>query len=498
MAQTSYTTPGVYVEIESRGPKPITPVGMSTAAFIGFTQKCEGDLGKPVEITNWTQFTSIFGDFVNGAFLPDAVYGHFANGGGRCYVVSVNAIDNIEFKPAEVKIKNGSNKDCLTATLINPLIKAASVEIVQEKDSELLLIKVYVDEEEKESFPISLDEKSEHFAQNIKSDYVSIKVTGGGTPKVEKYDFAVSSAASEDVDFLGDEEKRTGLKGLVAYEDVRLLACPDIMAVYQKGNEKSINKILAVQKEMIAQCENLKDRFAILDTPPGMSLADVRKWRNDLGSPTYAALYYPWLKVPDLTSRDGGTKLIPPSGHVIGIYNRSDANYGVHKAPANEPLQNVLDLEYKVNKAENGSLNDKGINCIRAFSGRGIRVWGARTLAAKDEGEWKYINVRRLFIMIATSLEESLQWVTFEPNNHELWAKVTRDITFFLDIVWRSGALFGQTPAEAFYVKCDKELNPKQIRDLGQLIIEVGVAPTTPAEFVIIRLSQWAGPNAEG
>ena len=160
-----------------------------------------------------------------------------------------------------------------------------------------------------------------------------------------------------------------------------------------------------------------------------------------------------------------------------------------------EVVTGAIDIEFNLTKGEQGTLNPIGVNCIRSFPGRGIRVWGARTLSS--DGSWRYINVRRLFIVVGASLDTGMQWVVFEPNDHTLWAKVRRDVNAFLSTIWLSGALFGTTKGDAFYVKCDEELNPTEIRDLGQLIIEIGMSPVKPAEFVIFRLSQWAGPNAE-
>ena len=190
-----------------------------------------------------------------------------------------------------------------------------------------------------------------------------------------------------------------------------------------------------------------------------------------------------------------GTVRIPPSGHVAGVYARSDAERGVHKAPANEVVRGATGLPIQVTRAEQDMLNPIGVNCIRSFPGRGIRIWGARTLSS--DASWRYINVRRLFNMVEESIEGGTQWVVFEPNDRDLWARVRRDVTAYLKTVWSSGALFGSTPQEAFYVKCDDELNPPEVRDLGQLIVEIGLAPVKPAEFVIFRISQWAGPAAE-
>jgi hypothetical protein len=198
-------------------------------------------------------------------------------------------------------------------------------------------------------------------------------------------------------------------------------------------------------------------------------------------------MYYPWISVADLSGSGSSTKMIPPSGYMVGIYNRSDAERGVHKAPANEVVLGAIDLELHLSKGEQDTLNPLGVNCIRSFPSRGIRVWGARTLSS--DGAWRYVSVRRLFILAEASLDAGMQWVVFEPNDRTLWAKVRRDVTAFLKVIWLGGALFGNTPEEAFYVKCDDELNPREIRDLGQLIIEVGLAPVRPAEFVIFRLT---------
>ena len=175
---------------------------------------------------------------------------------------------------------------------------------------------------------------------------------------------------------------------------------------------------------------------------------------------------------------------------MAGIYARSDTERGVHKAPANEVVRGAIGVEKQITKSEQDILNPIGINCIRSFPGRGIRVWGARTLSS--DPAWRYINVRRLFNFVEKSIQLGTQWVVFEPNDMDLWARIRRDITAFLTMVWRSGALFGATPSQAFYVKCDEETNPPEARDLGQVIIEIGIAPVKPAEFVIFRISQWA------
>jgi phage tail sheath protein FI len=220
----------------------------------------------------------------------------------------------------------------------------------------------------------------------------------------------------------------------------------------------------------------------------------VKEWRQTVNyDTTRAALYYPWIEIPNQTGEGGPSRMVPPSGHMAGIYARTDNTRGVHKAPANELVRNSIGLEVQVTKGEHDLLNPIGVNVIRSFPGRGIRVWGARTLSS--DPAWRYINVRRLFNMIEESIERGTQWVVFEPNDEFLWSRVTRDVSAFLRGVWRQGALFGSTPDKAFYVKCDAETNPPEARDLGQLVCEIGICPVKPAEFVIFRVSQWSSES---
>jgi phage tail sheath protein FI len=202
----------------------------------------------------------------------------------------------------------------------------------------------------------------------------------------------------------------------------------------------------------------------------------------------FGTYYWPWI-----TIRDPFTNAlvnVPPSGHIAGIWARSDATRGVQKAPANEAVLGALNVEYNATRDEQGVLNQAGVNCIHLFQREGILVWGARTL---DDGEWRYVNVRRLFLMIEESIEESTRWIVFEPNDPTLWKSIRRDIRAFLTILWRDGALMGRTPEEAFFVKCDEENNPPESIDAGMVVTDIGIAPVKPAEFIIFRISQFQG-----
>lgn len=246
-----------------------------------------------------------------------------------------------------------------------------------------------------------------------------------------------------------------------------------------------------IHSAVITHCEKTGDRFAILDGQDADEFtADAIQ--GETGNSNYAALYFPRIQVFDPVTNDRA--FIPPSGHIAGIYARVDTERGVHKAPANAVVRGALGLEHRLSRADQEGLNPAGINVIRDLNGN-IVVWGARTLGGDANGEWKYINIRRLFLFLRESIDEGTQFTVFEPNDTALWAKITRNVTAFLTNVWRSGALFGATPAEAFYVRCDASTNPPAVRDLGQVVTEIGVAVVKPAEFVIFRISQWAGPG---
>ncbi|MCA9636295.1 MAG: phage tail sheath family protein [Myxococcales bacterium] len=273
----------------------------------------------------------------------------------------------------------------------------------------------------------------------------------------------------------GTDPFDVALEAFAGIDEIALVAAPMI-----PGEGIDAVRIKAIQEKLLTHCETLSDRFAILDAAeevPSLTAAEINKVRES----TYGALYFPWI---DITGKGA---YVPPSGHVAGIYARVDAARGVHKAPANEVVKGALGLRYRISKAIQDDLNPNSVNALRTF-GNSIKVWGARTLKKNDE--FTYINIRRLFAYVRESIDEGLQWAVFEPNDSDLWAKISRNVSAFLTNVWSSGALFGNTPEQAFYVKCDEENNPPEVRDLGQVVTEIGLAVTKPAEFVIFRISQ--------
>jgi len=270
------------------------------------------------------------------------------------------------------------------------------------------------------------------------------------------------------------------LDALGSLEDLDLVAVPDAVALADEADTGF------VQRRALEHCLQHGDRLALLDGRRGATPEQVLAQRNLLtmgqAEPVNGALYYPWLKLPS----SGSLRSVPPCGHVAGVLSRTDARVGVSKAPANEVVLGVLDLDTGIDADIQGALNPEGVNCLRAFPGRGIRVWGARTLSR--EPEWRYVNVRRLFLTLRRWIDRNLTWAGFEPNDPRLWVRIRRELTTYLTRLWEEGALVGQAPTEAFYVKCDAETNPRETREAGRVVTEIGLAPAAPAEFVVVRI----------
>lgn len=565
-----YLSPGVYVEEVDRGPKPIEGVGTAMPVFVGFSEKAQlveqidGEtitsdvMGKAQLVTNWTQYVERFGNFVEGAYMPHAVYGYFMNGGNRCYVLSVKTIPKAQVallgsdgKPQLIVRAKQAGFDGLrlrvkidapespAAALPAPPVKKAGSEKKEEGDKgggegapppveeasaaapggggslppftvtverQMTTGAWQVKEVLRDVALVEVDTDSGKevrmaYKNNKASEFVDFILPEGKItlakvwPRTQEQSLKIESnllAPASYSDFQGDVIERTGVEGLEVLDDATMVCVPDLMTP-MPGQSLDLNMVKAVQTLIIGHCERMGDRVAILDAPPNMNPQQIKKWRMDTAGfdSSYAALYYPWIQVMDPVKNT--SILVPPCGHMAGIWARSDNTRGVHKAPANEVVRGATGLAVNVTKGEQDTLNPNGVNCIRAFPGMGIRVWGARTLSSNPS--WRYLNVRRLFNYVEKSIERGSQWVVFEPNDAFLWMRVKRDVSSFLGTVWAQGALFGATPDQAFYVKCDEELNPAPVRDMGQLIIEIGMCPVKPAEFVIFRISQWAGPG---
>jgi len=523
-----YLAPGVFIEEFEIGAKPIEGVSTSTAAFLGETERGPT---YPQLVTSFPEFRRLFGDFFDETkFLPVTVDGFFANGGRRCYIARIVDFDGavsasvnlgsviitavgeglwgsrirFRIKPASTE-PNGFKLQVhywtaarLPANPIDPtplpteLTEATRTQLRQQAAPQI----------SEEFDDLVLDPASPNYVEkrvgrNLGlSSLVELTHVVGQAARPADTPLALSPLPGGD-DGAGDValgdyqgrrdpvpatgQRRSGLAALdePAFEDVAIIYAPN--AFDEPG----------LVDALITHCENNKYRFLVLDSPRNQAQVTSLDPRGGVTPPgaratQYAAFYYPWIRVFEPVT--GARKTVPPGGHVAGIYARTDIERGVFKAPANEIVRGALELEFEVTNGAQEILNPKGVNAIRAFPGRGRRVWGARTLS--DNTLWKYVNVRRLFIFIEASIFRGTQWVVFEPNNERLWARVKQTITEFLRTQWRLGALFGATEEEAFFVRVDRSTMTDDDINNGRLIIVVGIAPVRPAEFVIFRIAQ--------
>ncbi len=511
----TYAAPGVYVEEVASSQKVLTAAPTAVAAFVGFTEKAPTNDPNDPEglaprlVTSWSQFESMYGSFTKNAVLPLSVYGYFANGGSIAYIVRVpNTAPSGE--PARRELP-AADRALGLPLAIESLEPDADIS-VQVSTSES-------DDSDDGPAPFDLTVLDSGIAvesyTGLHLNSVAAAVNGVSTKvKVEVLLDAKTDLSSQievlrpglyplkkgdpkpvvvtGKKFAGSETARAGINGLAVANDVTMVILPDLVTAATKA-DGSIDLGLwkAVQTSLITHCELNGNRMAVLDAPPGMSPQQIKEWRSDVAmyDSAFASLYYPWIKIENPIGTNGDAEIfIPPSGHVAGVWARTDATRGVWKAPANDTIRGVLDLEYGVTQNEQSLLNPIGINCIRPFGTRGIRIWGARTLAS--DSDWRYINVRRLFNMVEATIAEGTQWAVFEPNDVALWEGVKRTLNAFLRGLWTAGALFGSAAEQAFYVKCDSETNPPESIDQGLLIVEVGIAPVKPAEFVVFRIAQ--------
>jgi phage tail sheath protein FI len=517
-----YLTPGVFIEEPDVGPKTIEGVSTSTAGFIG---KAERGPVNPKLVTSFEEFQRIFGSYIPGSFLAYSIEGFFNNGGKRCYVSRVYPFSSEdEEKKAAVgtlTLEAGSGGGIITVTTngdgewgnrVYLKIEKASLYLKDDDPASKFFFKLIVyyfskppsDPDNPDFTNVSpvevydnlsvMPSSNSYYKNAIEgvSNYIrlwdnflanNIDETTLARPEPEESPkrFEGAKGANADVvfeDYNGqtriiDNEKKvkTGLAGLLDIEDISIMCAPE-------DNDQ-------ISKKIVEECSKLKDRFAIIQ-PSIQSTSDLGNL-EPVKDDKYAATYIPWLYVNDPLTRS--KKLVPPCGHIAGIYARVDNDIGVHKAPANVTVNGMTSLQYQIDENTQGILNPKGINVIRSFRGRGPIVWGARTISR--DPMWKYINVRRLFIFVEKSVKRSMQWAVFEPNNERLWSRVKTTISQFLISVWKTGALMGTKPEEAFFVVCDRTVMTQNDLDNGRLIVVVGLAATKPAEFVICRFVQW-------
>ncbi|MEP7151750.1 MAG: phage tail sheath C-terminal domain-containing protein [Nitrospira sp.] len=485
---SEHLPPGVFIQESNPGNQPIEAAATSTVGFLGIAER--GPTA-PTLLTSFNEYHGTFGGYVldgtQDRYLTYAIEGYFLNGGRRCYVQRVvakgatTAVTTLDAKLKVAALGSGlwGNRVAvgvapsaltqffrLTVRFWAPGVPWSDEPTVQEAYDNL-----------------STDEASTDFYEkrvNGASRLVTIARTDvGGRPADVT---SVWLTGGSDGQAYAENDFTAALDCFAKLKDITMLCCPE---------ESLVPRITG---QILDQCELLKDRFAILQAP--LLVRDLMAHRPPRDS-RYGAYYLPWLRIRH--AETGTEKLIPPGGHIAGIYARVDRERGAHKAPANEavrglltdPLDPARGLAVLVTTAQQEGLNSRGVNVLRYFPGRGSLLWGARTMAS--DPEWKYVNVRRLVIFIEASMKKGTRWVVFEPNDEALWARVRSSVSNFLTGLWKDGMLQGQKPEQAFFVKCDRTTMTQSDLDQGRLVMVIGIAPIKPAEFVIFKIGQWAG-----
>ena len=505
-----YLSPAVFIEEPPSGNKPIQAVGTSVGAFVGHAER--GPLGVAESVTNYGQFVTTFGGPIDNGYLAFAVKAFFDEGGTSCYVVrtahytapgtSAALASSRTFQtPAPGAINAltvrasspGTWGDALTIEITYPAATTFTLRVSRAG----ALVETLAD--------LSMDQLSPAYAPTAVAQRSSLIVAVDEIPSGSPLSAAARrpevTAAPQALtggnagltglitsDYVGDAASGTGLHAFDAIDDVNIVAVPD-----------AIDRDVHVQG--MAYCENRRDCFYVADVAEAaVSANQVLGFKQAQGAyaggnalnSKYGALYAPWIDVID--PRTGSPIRVPPSGAVMGRYARTDATRGVHKAPAgivDGRLASVVGLAVAYSQADQEKLNPVGINVIRRLPAAGNVIWGARTVSS--DPEWRYLNVRRLFLFLEESIEKSTSWTVFEPNDPTLWKSIVRNVSAFLRLQWLAGALVGAKEEEAFFVKCDEETNPPESVLLGRVITEIGVAPSKPAEFVIFRIEQFEG-----
>jgi phage tail sheath protein FI len=504
-----YLHPGVYIEEIERGPRPIEGVPTSTAAIIGETER--GPI-KPRLVTSYKEFQRWFGGvFGDSKFVPYAVNGFFENGGRRLFV---GRIIGKEAKAAAATVDAYTVRACGSGAWANRvwafITPSSTIRIGAGGPAPVgfRLQLAYWNAVPEGGLFNPFKERSRLPRPNMTEDYDDLVLDEGSPDFYQKRLLDSSTLAVLERDPAAALALPGGLDGALGGGDDggAALGIADYLGERVTGQREQEQGLAAlaldpyrevslvyspaasddVAKAIVAHCEATRFRFAVIDSARTVgNLADLEP-RSLVTDTQYGAYYFPWISVAD--PQTGARKVVPPGGHVLGVYARTDSERGVFKAPANEILRGAIELAADITDSQQDMLNPRGVNVTRSFAGRGIRVWGARTLSSN--GLWKYVSVRRLFIFLERSIYEGTQWVVFEPNDPRLWARVTDTITLFLRTQWRQGALFGRTEEQAFFVKCDESTMTQDDIMNGRLICEIGIAPVRPAEFVVFRIFQ--------
>ncbi|MEU5262205.1 phage tail sheath C-terminal domain-containing protein [Amycolatopsis sp. NPDC021455] len=505
----AYRTPGVRLEWLDAAPQSRGLVRTDIAGFAGIAMR--GPLGRPVRVDSWEGFRGVFGEHLPEAYLAYAVEGFFAGGGDRCWVV--RAADPATAAPASVTLPGAAGPVALTLTASSPGVWGRRVGY-------------RVDAVPGGRFTLTLrfGEVTEVWRDlgpgRPPADLLNDPSTGSRLAQVPAFHGPPAAAAgfldggSDGLETLTTEHFSAALGELDRVAEVALVAAPDLWARPVPAPAKprprkprcevltgtadpapptppparrpdfDVEEIALLQQDVLARCERLGDRVALLDAPPGATPVAALDWRRRFDSP-FGALYHPWLLVVDPLSATGDVAAVPPAGHVAGVCAHVDLTAGVHEPPANELVPLAVDTVSTVDEVTHGDLNDGGVNAIRPV--RGMRVLGDRTLA-RALPEWQYLNVRRLVLAIEEEIVEETAWTVFEPNGPRLWREVDRVVRGVLEQAWQRGMLRGASREEAYSVTCDATVNPPADVAAGRLVCLIGLNPPPPAEFVVVRV----------
>ena len=525
----TYRTPGIVFEQKDVGPAVIGPLRTDVAGFVGIAAR--GPLHTPVRIESLTQFATVFGGPLPQAYLAYAVQGFFANGGATCWVVRV--ADPTAAKAATLDVVDEHGLVLLGLTAGTPGAWGNGI-LARWMAQGTKIVSVTLRYPDGAGELIRNPGETPRGANALEraldtspSDRIAPLITVGATFGANAQPLTAGmgwlSGGADGLATLRPEhvtgegappDKQWGLSTLEVIDEVSMVAIPDIMpkmriepktapppkidcrdldAPLPRHNDAPPEfpppfDVEELQEALVRHCEKLQYRVAILDPhdnllPPDL-LGEVEPFRTT----KFAALYYPWIRVSDPLRLTGVVRSVPPSGAVAGIYARSDRLYGVHKPPANEVVQGALDVQFVVDDIHHGDLNDAGVNVVRPFAGRGIRVYGARTTCS--DTLWRYVNVRRLVSMIEKAIDKGSQWTVFEPNGPPLRREIDRSVRSFLESLYRRGMLDGNDSASAYTVKCDDDTTPPESQDAGRVVCQVGVQPPAPAEFVVVVIGK--------
>lgn len=487
MANT-YQHPGVYAEDTTMSTTPISGVPTAVTGFIGSTPR--GERGKAIEVTSWEDYKSKFAfgldsPFIEESYLTYAMYGFFLNGGGRAYVVSVT--DGADTASSYSIQDSGVTTTALTLTAVDTGTWGDNIEVLIEENADNAGnydVTVYYNGDKKSFYEnTSMTSSDDNFIENEINDidkFIEVTVESDGSD-LDSNDLGVKLALTGGTDGLSgltDTDYTDALSKFDNVGDISLLAIPDSQSI-------------TVTSEATAYCDNRGDVYFIGDGEETADTSAIKTFRSNFNSEN-ASLYYPWIEVNDpIAPANQTSRYVPTCGHVAGVIARTDDERSVYKAPAgtDADLKGVISTKVEINDSMQDSLNPNGINVIRSVKNAGIVIWGARTLDSDD----KYINISRGLIYLKNSIKKGTKWVVFEPNNPDLWRSIERGLDEFLETEYDKGGFKGKKPEEAFFTKCDSQLNTDEYQEQGIVRFRAGVAIAEPGEFAVLEIGQWDG-----